>query len=32
MALNGQIDSIKEYHKDSQIHFKLKVPQIYQKF
>lgn len=28
MAQNNEIESIKEYHKDHQVHFKLKVPGI----
>jgi len=32
MALNNEIDSIKEYHKDNQVHFVLKIPGIYSKF
>jgi hypothetical protein len=31
MAQAGEIDSIKEYHKDNQVHFKLVIPGIYAK-
>ena len=28
MAQSGEIESIKEYHKDNLVHFKLRVPDI----
>ena len=32
MAQEGKIESIKEYHKDNYVSFKLRIPHIYNKY